>query len=148
LNEDERLLQWHVGCEALMQAINRQRLDAEAEDPAHRFCSHIQEAVIQGKAYLADVRGGYPEDAGQWGWTLQAIRHNDGTGSTEWKPSQGAVMLGWLDKEFLYLLPNAAYRLVFENLQKAGGLLVQQQALWKLLIQRDMSAEEKIISPA
>jgi hypothetical protein len=37
---------------------------------------------------------------------------------------------------------------VFENLQKAGVLLVQQQALWKLLIQRDMSAEEKIISPA
>jgi hypothetical protein len=67
---------------------------------------------------------------------LQAIRHNDGTGSDEWKPSQGALMLGWLDKEFLYLLPNAAYRLVFENLQKAGVLLVQQQALWKLLIQR------------
>jgi hypothetical protein len=46
-------------------------------------------------------------------------------------------MLGCLDTEFLYLLPNAAYRLVFENLQKAGVLLVPQQALWKLLIQRE-----------
>jgi hypothetical protein len=136
LSEDERLLQWHVGCETLMQAINRQRLDAEAEDPVHRFCSHIQEALIQGKAYLDDVRGGYPEDAGQWGWTMQTMHHNDGSVSDEWKPSQGASMLGWLDEEFLYLLPNAAYRLVFENLQKAGIMLVQQQALWKLLIQR------------
>jgi hypothetical protein len=134
--EEEHLFQWHVGCEALMQAINRQRLDAEAEDPVHRFCSHIREALIQGKAYLDDVRGGYPEDASQWGWTLQTTRHNDGTVSGEWRPSQGASMLGWLDEEFLYLLPNAAYRLVFENLQKAGILQVQQQALWKLLIQR------------
>jgi len=119
-----------------MQSINRQRLDAEAEDPVHRFCSHIQEALIQGKAYLDNVRGGYPDNAGQWGWTLQPLRHNDGMGSDEWRPSQGASMLGWVDEEFLYLLPNAAYRLVFENLQKAGIMLVQQQALWKLLIQR------------
>ena len=45
-------------------------------------------------------------------------------------------MLGWIDEEFLYLLPNAGYRLVFENLQRAGMMLLQQQALWKLLIQR------------
>jgi hypothetical protein len=83
LTDDDRLLQWHVGCETLMQAINRQRLDAEAEDPAHRFCSHIKEALIQGKAYLDDVRGGYPKDAGQWGWIMQTICHNDGTISDE-----------------------------------------------------------------
>src|SRR5262245_15267774 len=51
---------WNVGCETLMQAINRQRLDAEAEDPVYRFCSHIKEALIQGKAYLEDVSGSHP----------------------------------------------------------------------------------------
>ena len=136
IDEAERQVYWNVGSETLINAINRQRLDAEAEDPVHRFCSHIQEALIQGKVYLDDVRGGYPDDAGQWGWTLQTLRHDNGTGSDEWRPSQGASMLGWLDENFLYLLPNAAYRLVFENLQKAGIMLVQQQALWKLLIQR------------
>jgi hypothetical protein len=136
LPHDDCLLQWHVGCETLMHAINRQRLDAEAEDPVHRFCSNIKEALIQGKAYLDDVRGGYPEDAGQWGWAMQTIRHNDGTVSDEWKPSQGASMLGWVDKDFMYLLPDAAYRLVFENLQRAGVTLLPQQTLWKRLIDR------------
>ena len=45
-------------------------------------------------------------------------------------------MLGWIDQDFLYLLPEASYRLVFENLQRAGMMLLPQQALWKLLIQR------------
>jgi hypothetical protein len=97
---------------------------------------HIKEALIQGKAYLDDVRGGHPQDAGQWGWLLQTIRHADGLTSNEWKPAPGASMLGWLDNDFLYLLPDAAYRLVFENLQRAGVLLVPKQALWKLLIQQ------------
>lgn len=136
LTEEERLLQWHVGYETLMQAINRQRLDAEAEDPVYRFCSHIKEALIQGKAYLDDVRGGYPDDAGQWGWSMQTIRHNDGTVSDEWKPSPGASMLGWIDNDFVYLLPDATYRLVFENLQRAGVTLLPQQTLWKRLIDR------------
>ena len=126
IDEAERQMHWNVGSETLMNAINRQRLDAEAEDPVHRFCSHIKEAIIQGKAYLDDVRGGYPEDAGQWGWTMQ----------DEWKPSQGASMLGWIDQDFLYLLPDAAYRLVFENLQRAGVILLPQQTLWKRLVDR------------
>jgi hypothetical protein len=126
IDEAERQMHWNVGSETLINAINRQRLDAEAEDPVHRFCSHIKEAIIQGKAYLDDVRGGYPEDAGQWGWTMQ----------DEWKPSQGASMLGWIDQDFLYLLPDAAYRLVFENLQRAGVILLPQQTLWKRLVDR------------
>lgn len=45
-------------------------------------------------------------------------------------------MLGWVDKDFVYLLPDAAYRLVFENLQRAGVTLLPQQTLWKRLIDR------------
>ena len=63
ITAEERLQYWSGGCEILMHAINRQRLDAEAEDPVHRFCSHIKEAFTQGKAYVDD---GYlcptPED--------------------------------------------------------------------------------------
>ena len=136
LTDQERQEHRAVGLEMLTEAINRQRLDAAAEDPAHRFCSLIREALIQGKAYLDDAQGWYPADAGQWGWTLQTIRHHDGTTSEEWKPFAGASMLGWIDQDFLYLLPEASYRLVFENLQRAGMMLLPQQALWKLLIQR------------
>jgi hypothetical protein len=67
---------------------------------------------------------------------LRTIRHSDGTTSDEWQPTSGASMLGWLDEDFLYLLPDASYRLAFENLQRAGMILLPQQALWKLLIQR------------
>jgi hypothetical protein len=136
IDEAECQMYWNVGSETLINTINRQRLDAEAEDPVHRFCSHIREALTQGKAYLDDARGGYPDDAGQWGWMLQTIRHNDGTTSDEWRPSPGASMLGWLDKDFVYLLPDAAYRLVYENLQRAGVMLLPQQALWKRLVDR------------
>ena len=45
-------------------------------------------------------------------------------------------MLGWIDQDFLYLLPDAAYRLVFENLQRAGVILLPQQTLWKRLVDR------------
>ena len=136
LTVEEVLVHWHVGSQTLIHAINRQRLAAEAEDPVHRFCSHIREAIIQGRAYRDDVRGGSPEDAGQWGWIKQTVHHTDRTVSDEWKPSQGASMLGWIDQDFLYLLPDAAYRLVFENLQKAGVTLLPQQTLWKRLVDR------------
>jgi hypothetical protein len=136
LSDQERQEHRTVGLEALTQAIDRQRLDAEAEDPAHRFCHLIREALIQGKAYLDDTQGWYPADAGQWGWTLHTINHHDGTTTDEWKPTPGASMLGWLDQDFLYLLPDASYRLAFENAQRAGMLLLPQQALWKLLIQQ------------
>jgi NrS-1 polymerase HBD domain len=136
LTEQERQEHWFIGRDTLMLAINRQRLDAEAEDPVHRFCSHLKEAFIQGKAYLDDVNGGYPTDAGQWGWTMQSFPHHDGTSNAEWKPSTGASMLGWIDQDFLYLLPDAAYRLVFENLQRAGVTLLPQQTMWKRLVDR------------
>jgi hypothetical protein len=136
LSAEEGLATQHAGQEVLMRAIHRQRIDAEAEDPAQRFCAHIKEALVQGKAFLAEVRGGYPDHAEQWGWTRQAARHHDGTVFDEWSPMTGASMLGWIDKDFLYLLPDATYRLVFENLQRAGVLLLPQQALWKRLIDR------------
>jgi hypothetical protein len=136
LTEQERQTSWAVGYETLLQAINRQRVDAEAEDPAHRFCHLLREAFVQGKAYLDDVQGWHPPDAGQWGWTLRTVPHQHGTTTDEWKTDPGAAMLGWLDKEFLYLLPEASYRLAFEHSQRAGVMLLPQQALWKLLIQR------------
>jgi NrS-1 polymerase HBD domain len=148
IDEAERQSYWSIGSETLMNAINRQQLDAEAEDPVYRFCSHIKEALIQGKAYLEKealiqgkaylegVSGAYPDDAGQWGWLPFIAHHTDGAVSDEWKPSPGAAMLGWVDQDFLYLLPDAAYRLVFENLQRAGILLLPQQALWKRLVDR------------
>jgi hypothetical protein len=136
LSDEERQERRTAGLEALTEAINRQRVDAESEDPAHRFCHLIREALTQGKAYLDDTQGWYPADAGQWGWTLHTIHHHDGTTTDEWKPAPGASMLGWLDQDFLYLLPDASYRLAFENLQRAGMVLLPQQALWKLLIQR------------
>ena len=51
----------------------------------------FREALIQGRAYLDNVRGGYPDDARQWGWTLQTLRHNDGAGSDEWKTVAGRM---------------------------------------------------------
>jgi len=119
-----------------MQAINRQRVDAEAEDPAQRFCNQIREAFAQGKVFVEDENGGNPLGASRWGWTLQTIHHSDGTRSDDWRPSPGASMLGWIDQDFLYLLPDASYRLAYENLQRAGVMLIPQTPLWKLLVDR------------
>ena len=136
LSEEERQARRTEGLSALTEAVNRQRFDAEAEDPTHRFCSQLVEAFAQGKAYLDDTQGWYPPDAAQWGWTLHAITLPNGGTSEEWKPTAGASMLGWIDQDFLYLLPDASYRLAFENLNRAGMTLLPQQALWKLLVQK------------
>jgi hypothetical protein len=134
LSDQERQERREAGLHALIEAINQQRLDAAAEDPVQRFRSHIQEAFIQGKVYVSDDYDGPPPDASRWGWSLQTIYQQGGTTSDEWKPFPGASMLGWVDDEFLYLIPDASYRLVYENLQRAGIMLVPQHALWKLLV--------------
>jgi hypothetical protein len=116
-DEHERL-----GLEFMRIALSRQRVDAEGEDPVRRFLGIIREAFAQKRVYLKSVDGHAPLQGDQWGWVRP-------TAEEPLQPAFGATLLGWVDEDLLYFLPDAAYRLAFSSLQQAGITLIPQMAL-------------------
>jgi hypothetical protein len=82
------------------------------ERPVAAFLGTIEEALAQGRAWLADPSTGLlaSGDAGV-----------------------GSEKLGWADGEGIYLLPAAAYKFASGRLEYRGGVQVSERALHKLL---------------
>jgi hypothetical protein len=124
-----------VGLEFIAIALTRQRIDAVMEDPVRRFINILVEAFAQKQVYVNNLDGQAPPRSEQWGWVKVDIANYGGTVAGKPQPAPGAELLGWIDEDFLYLLPDAAYRLAFSSLQQAGTMLIPQAALWKRLAQ-------------
>jgi hypothetical protein len=105
LTSDERqtLLDeaWHV---LTARSVARQT-EAKEEDPVERFRGIIGDAFPARRLYVEDPDGGEPQDAERWGWISLP---QGGEGEYALRPTPTALMAGWLDKEFLYLIPEVA----------------------------------------
>jgi hypothetical protein len=64
------------------------------------------------------------------------VARSEGTAAESVHPGVNAVLLGWVDEDFIYLLPDSAYRLAYGSLQQAGTILLPQPTLWKRLVQQ------------
>lgn len=118
---------------ALLAAANAQSDDHREQDPAERFVGLIAQAVATGAAHMAamdehDVL--HPPQ--RWGW-----RQTDGW---LWKP-QGQL-IGYVDDQSVYLLPDAAYRVA----HRIGSTGAKAQTLWKRLDEAGMLATTEIDS--
>jgi hypothetical protein len=123
------------GGEFIASALNRQRIDDAAEDPVQRFLGILREAFAQKRVYLDSTEGDRPVQGEQWGWVRMPVASNDGKTAERLQPGPNAALLGWIAEDFLYLMPDAAYRLAFTSLQQAGTMLIPQTTLWKRLVQ-------------
>jgi hypothetical protein len=126
-----------MGRDTLLTALNAQQADREADDPVRRFIGQLHEAISREDVYLPTPHELPPPDAEHWGWRFMpaAPGAGEGIGDGQWRPAPTAQLLGWVDDLWLYLLPDATYRLVAECLQRMNLPLLPQTALWKLLVE-------------
>jgi hypothetical protein len=97
-------------------------------DPASRFVSLLQAALVGGHAHVADRAGGAPEEATMWGWQRTSM-------GQAWI-SRG-TRIGWVSGTDLFLDPGASYQ-VAETLAGAEHLGVTGQALRYRLRERGL----------
>jgi len=132
--EAERL--WLRGWAALGKAAAVQGQLQVDEEPTRRFSELLSAAKVSGRAHVADPEGDKPEDPGGWGWRSAAV----GTGDyerVEWRPLGERV--GWVERDNLYLLPEAAYAAVQKQGRDSGEpLTVTERTLRKRLHERGL----------
>ena len=83
--------------------------EATEEDPVERFRAIIRDAFPARRLYVErrDGGSGYlaaPQDAERWGWISLP---QGGEGDCALRPNPGALMAGWVDEDFVYLIPEA-----------------------------------------
>jgi len=104
----------------------------EEERPVVKFIQVLDAIFTQRKAHLLDrVSGGRPLLAQLFGWQL--------TGEDDEAAYPGGELLGWVDKDGLYLMPEAAFRAVSEYLRPTEGLPIRERTLRDLLVQEGIA---------
>jgi hypothetical protein len=84
----------------------------QEERPTRVFIGALQEALVSGRAWLADRSTGKVS-----------------SGSS----GQGAEKIGWVDGEGIYLLPDTAFAFATERLRYRGGVALSERALRTML---------------
>jgi hypothetical protein len=117
------------GCwESLLEAARAQEQHQAASDPARRYVELLSAAISSGKAHLADPSGGEPEEPGSWGWERGTLEVEG------WEYHPQGDKIGWIDKDNIYLEPDAAFAAA-QKLAHAQGdsLSVTERTLRKRL---------------
>src|SRR5918994_2828422 len=136
LSGEEAEQLWLRGWVALGEAAAVQgQLQVDGE-PTRRFSELLSAAMVSGRAHVADPEGDKPEDPGGWGWRRATV----GTGDyerVEWRPLGERV--GWVERDNLYLLPEAAYAAAQKQGRDSGEpLTVTERTLRKRLHERGL----------
>lgn len=106
----------------------------EEERPVLKFLHTLDAIFTQGRGHLLDRQtGGAPVLAHRFGWTPVGL----GDGEADYQKS--GELLGWADKDGIYLIPEAVWRAVNEYLRPSGGFPVRERTL------RDMLAREGVL---
>jgi hypothetical protein len=133
-DEAERL--WLRGWAALGEAAGLQRQYQAAGEPTRSFGELLSAAIASGRAHVADPEGDQQEEPGGWGWRRVTVGAGDYE-REEWRPLGERV--GWVEKENLYLLPEAAYAAVQKQGRDSGEpLTVTERTLRKRLHERGL----------
>jgi hypothetical protein len=77
----------------------------EDERPTRRFLSILKELFSQKKVYLESLDGGSPPEYEEWGWRPPT----GGFGNRDPETSPYAQLIGWVDTDYLYLMPDATW---------------------------------------
>jgi hypothetical protein len=126
--ERHRLTVW----DGLMEsAADAREENIEAGDPSDRYLSLIRSALNQTKAHIVDIS---TEDApagfeSACGWHQELKYQGEAGQALMWVPAANTPMIGWIDKEIVYLDPDAAYNAALRILRERGESLPGTQAI-------------------
>jgi hypothetical protein len=87
----------------------------EDEKPADRFLALLRASVTSGKAHIADLEGHAPRSCPEaFGWRRHGRSADPGDGDAAVPVGRTPLgdLLGWVDRDDLYLEPESAHRIV------------------------------------
>jgi hypothetical protein len=134
---------WERGWEAIIGAAASQATHQAASEPTVRFLELLSAAIASGRAHVAEVDGGEPEEfTNALGWR----RRQTGTDEyekEEWQPQGDRV--GWVKGEDLYLEPEASYRIAQAQTQGGESITIGPRTMRKRLKEKGLllSTDEK-----
>lgn len=102
----------------------------EGEKPTLKFLNVLRELFIQKRIYVQGTDGNTPQDWESLGWQNYS------------EPAPNGEVIGWADIEFLYLMPEATFKVIQRTIREQDGFLgVGKNELLKAL------AREGFIEP-
>jgi len=151
ITEDQRAAYWTRVWKALCDVGAEQERYRRDSDPAAVYLRSLGALVNSRRAYLADMSGQTPTDAGIWGWAEEVV------GSEPVWRARGDL-IGWTNGEDVYLEPEAAYKAARQFAEGAGvpftctktkvqkelherGLLASTQAEGRLTAKRTVGGQ-------
>ncbi len=118
---------------ALLSLAASQRRDTANQHPVARFLALLHNGFAARTAFLEAPDGGPPPDATRWGWSEEAVIVR-GEHDLVLRHPANAAYLGWVDHDWLYLIPEAAYQFVLGAAAKSGQVFpTGDKVLLKLL---------------
>jgi hypothetical protein len=126
---------WDIFCEL---AEEQERIISQ-ERPSVQFINALQALLVQKKAHLVCFHTGKePDSPEDFGWEMSFdIGSPDNPGYI-----RCGDFIGWIDKDHLYLQPEATYKMVVEFYRNSGGFSVSQRALREQLHQEGLLIKE------
>lgn len=108
----------HRGWAALMEGASAMANRVQEEKPEQLFIRTLSDLLTQGKIYLRGAESIYPPLGG---------------------PAEHSEMMGWYDKDYLYLLPDAIYARIVKHFREQGSIFpVRDTTLRKMLWEAGM----------
>jgi hypothetical protein len=107
-----------------------------SESPADRFMNLLASVLSSGRAHISTVTGSEPRSFREaLGWREVAWKGGGDTGEPPEPIYRGqGRRIGWMEGDFLYLMPDTAYSEVQELARTQNAALeVTQETLWKRL---------------
>lgn len=104
--------------------------EAEGEsDPVSTYIRLLQSAISSGQSHLIGQDGTAPIAAEAWGWEYPPNRQ-------DLEPK--GMRIGWLDDDYVYLDPSAAFRVAQSMAVQGEGISITEQTLRKRLKERGL----------
>ena len=103
------------------------------ESPARVFLALLADGLASRKGYVEAHRADLDEDPAAWGWGIHTYMTRDGEEQTR-RHAPGATLLGWLDEDWVLLIPEATYQFVATAARAAGQVFpVEKKTLLRRL---------------
>jgi hypothetical protein len=91
-----------------------------AETTVNRFLTLLMDGLASKQIYLRALDDNAPPRPTQWGWTEEWHYDREADTKVPVAEQKQAMLVGYVDEDFLYLLPEAIYRYLQQASQRAG----------------------------
>ncbi|MDI6449474.1 DUF927 domain-containing protein [Anaerobaca lacustris] len=128
ISHEEHLVHWQRCWAALMHIAASQTAHQTAANPVVRYLELLGSALACGTAHVAGPDGQEPANPKAWGWREKGIHSSL---ERMWQPQGDRI--GWVDRESLYLDPDASYKVAQSMTGNGEGLVISARTLRKRL---------------